>query len=163
MLHLAKEQVLPVPCLGTDEGTWVLLSHHAHTTPSFLLVGWDLVVICGEQHVPGLHPGVNFCCVVVSVIRLRGSKASWSSVRMHVFYLQQSSPNRSAVKESSGQVVNTMSWRWPTWHVLGNTRSKREGQTKDRCKMAVWKQWLDLLPCVCSSCNTQIFPLTRSL
>lgn len=39
MLHLGKEQVLPVPCLGTDEGTWVLLPHHAHTTPRFLFGG----------------------------------------------------------------------------------------------------------------------------
>ena len=56
-LHLAEEQVLPVPCLGTDRGTQVPWPCHVHTTPG--LWDWDMVVICRGQYVPGFHPGVN--------------------------------------------------------------------------------------------------------
>lgn len=97
-LYLVEQQVLPVPCLGTDRATRVPWPHHAHTTPT--LWDWEWQWYAGSSMYLGFTLVWICICVALSVMRFKGSEAPWLLVCMCMFCLQQSCPSSGIIKES---------------------------------------------------------------
>lgn len=114
-LHLAEQQVLPVPPLCTDRGTRALWPCHTHTMPE--LWDWGMGMISRGSLYLGFTLVWICMCVAPSVVRFKESKSPWFPGFMCMLYLQESCPSSDVIKDSGTvgvvlMVKNSKMWRW---------------------------------------------------